>query len=59
MMFNIDDDVTINGKVISTDLEGRVQVRLKSGKKIIIESEDINTVRPHINVSKDDLRKGK
>ncbi len=59
MMFNIDDDVTINGKVISTDLEGRVQVRLKSGKKIIIEPEDINTVRPHINVSKDDLRVGK
>ena len=58
---NIGDDVTINGKIIETDvINGNpiVMLRVKSGLSIAVYESDINTVRPFKPRPEKDMRKG-
>lgn len=59
---NIGDEVTINGMIIAVaKCRGRdvcLKVRLKSGDVITIDAEDINTVRPKIEIPEKDERRG-
>ena len=54
---NVGDDVTING-IITWVSEKIVGIKTKSGCTYIIPKEDINTVRPKIEIPEKDERRG-
>ena len=60
---DIGADVTINGVVIKKNTfsfrDNTWIVQLNSGRKIEIDTKDINTYRPKIEVPDKDMRKGK
>lgn len=58
MNVNVGDDVTINGVVIEILPSSLVWVRLKDGHDICVDPLAFNTVRPHMEVSDNDMRKG-
>ena len=55
---NVGDDVTING-IITWVSEKIVGIKTKSGCTYIIPIEDINTIRPKIEIPDKDERRGK
>ena len=57
MEIDVGSDVVITGKVISTDLERR-QIKLRSGKKIVVEKDDIVSYHPYKPIPEKDERKG-
>ena len=58
MEIDVGSDVVVTGKVISTDLEGRRQIKLRSGKKIVVEEGDIVSYHPYKPIPEKDERKG-
>lgn len=64
---NIGDDVTINGVVVGmsrTISRGEVMgeeviVRLNCGTEIYVKEQEINTIRPKIEIPDTDARRGK
>lgn len=55
---NIGDDVTINGVVIKIFTNGTVDVITKSGDKLRVWLDDLNTIRPVIKIPDKDERRG-
>ena len=60
---NVGDDVTINGRIVATSKNSNgellaVKVKLKSEEYIIVDAQDINTVRPFIKKPEVDRRTG-
>jgi len=54
---NVGDDVTINGVVIKIFTNGTVDVITKSGDKLRVWADDLNTIRPAIKIpDKDEKR---
>lgn len=57
MVMQVGDDVTVNGKIVA-GLDGRtILIQLKSGAYALIHDEDINTIRPKIEIPREDSRK--
>ena len=64
---NVGDDVTINGVVVGmsrTISRGEVMgeeviVRLNCGTEIYVKEQEINTIRPKIEIPEKDERRGK
>lgn len=64
---NIGDDVTINGVVVGMNrtyckyklVSEEVIVRLNCGTEIYVKEQEINTVRPKIEILEKDERRGK
>ena len=56
---NIGDDVTINGVVTKIFTNGTVDVITKSGDKLRVWMDDLNTIRPVIKIPEKDERRGK
>lgn len=64
---NIGDDVTINGVVVGMNrilfgdkpLGEEVIVRLNHGTEIYVKEQEINTIRPKIEIPDTDARRGK
>ena len=61
-MIRVGDDVTLNGKVVDIaffDTQPHLYwIKLNSGLKMWVLESDINTFRPHMEVSDTDMRKG-
>ena len=55
----IGDDVTINGVVTKIFTNGTVDVITKSGDKLRVWADDLNTIRPVIKIPEKDERRGK
>lgn len=58
MDLHINDDVTVNAKVIDVTASGNPIIRTNSGIKMLVKASDINTVRPYKEPAKEDRRKG-
>jgi len=56
---NVGDDVTINGVVIKIFTNETVDVITKSGDKLRVWADDLNTIRPVIKIPDKDERRGK
>lgn len=54
---NIGDDVTINGVVIFVNGIQAI-VETKGGRRLFVREEDINTIRPKIEIPDKDERRG-
>lgn len=54
----VNDDVTLNGKIIKVLPDGSFKVKFKSGQVILVTEEDINTIRPYVEPCIVDKRKG-
>ena len=55
---NVGDDVTINGVVTKIFTNGTVDVITKSGDKLRVWLDDINTICPVIKIPEKDERRG-
>lgn len=63
---NIGDDVTINGVVVGMNrinckykvVDEEVIVRLNCGTEIHVKEQEINTIRPNIEIPEKDKRRG-
>ena len=58
MNIHIGDEVTINAVVVDVTASGNVMVKLNKGGRVIVSPEEINTIHPYQEISKEDKRKG-
>ena len=57
-MIHIGDEVTINAVVVDVTASGNVMVKLNKGGRVIVSPEEINTIHPYQEISKEDKRRG-
>lgn len=57
-MIHIGDEVTINAVVVDVTASGNVVVKLNKGGRVIVSPEEINTIHPYQEISKEDKRRG-
>lgn len=54
----VNDDVTLNGRIAKVMPDGSLKVKLTSGQVVLVTEEDINTVRPYVEPTAKDNRRG-
>ena len=57
-MVNIGDEVTINAVVVDVTASGNAIVKLNKGGRVVISPEEIKTIHPYQEISKEDKRRG-
>lgn len=57
-MIHIGDEVTINAVVVDVTASGNVIVKLNKGGRVVITPDEIKTIHPYQEISKEDKRKG-
>lgn len=57
-MIHIGDEVTINAVVVDVTASGNAIVKLNKGGRVVISPDEINTIHPYQEISKEDKRKG-
>ena len=55
---HIGDEVTINAVVVDVTASGNVMVKLNKGGRVMVSPEEINTIHPYQEISKEDKRRG-
>lgn len=55
---NIGDDITVNAVIVDITENNVVIAKTKQGRILIIRESDINTIRPKVETSGVDHRKG-
>ena len=58
MSINIGDEVTINAVVVDKTVSGNAIVKLKRGSRLLVSPDEINTIHPYKETSKEDKRRG-
>ena len=57
-MIHIGDEVTINAVVVDVTASGNAIVKLNKGGRVVISPEEIKTIHPYREISKEDKRRG-
>ena len=58
-MIHIGDEVTINAVVVDVTASGNAIVKLNKGGRVVISPDEIKTIHPYQEISKEDKRRGK